>query len=497
MADRQPERTELAPGLEIARAVTGLWQVADIERKQGTLDPDRAALDLAAYAEAGFDSFDMADHYGSAEIIAGRFLAMVRGGRVQLPAGARPAAFTKWCPEPGPMTPAVVRAGIQRSLDRMRLDRIDLLQFHWWTFQHPAYLDALAELAQLRDEGRIRYLGVTNFDADHLRLLLEHGIPIATNQVSFSLLDRRAGERLSEVCRAYGVRLLAYGTLAGGFLSERWLGAPEPAEDAIGDWSKMKYRRFIAAAGGWPVLQSLLRALNAIARKHGVSIANVAARWVLEQPAVAAVIVGARLGEREHRADNLRLFAFALDAEDHAAIDASLAGAQRIPGDCGDEYRRPPYLTASGDLSHHLAALPSVFTATPVPGRPGRQRVSSGSRWEPIAGYSRAVRRGNRVLVSGTTATHGEGTMVCPGDAAGQAVYVMDKIAASLAALGASLEDVIRTRVYLRNADDCEAVSAVHGRYLGEVRPANTLVEVSRLIGDYLVEIEAEAELDP
>jgi enamine deaminase RidA (YjgF/YER057c/UK114 family) len=245
------------------------------------------------------------------------------------------------------------------------------------------------------------------------------------------------------------------------------------------------------------VLQSLLRALDGIARKHGVSIANVAARWVLEQPAVAAVIVGARLGEREHRADNLRLFTFALDEEDHAAITASLAGAQRIPGDCGDEYRRPPYLTASGDLSHHLAALPSVFTATPVPGGPGRQRVSSGSRWEPIAGYSRAVRRGNRVLVSGTTATHGEGTMVCPGDAAGQAVYVMDKIAASLAALGASLEDVIRTRVYLRNADDCEAVSAVHGRYLGEVRPANTLVEVSRLIGGYLVEIEAEAELDP
>ncbi len=121
----------------------------------------------------------------------------------------------------------------------------------------------------------------------------------------------------------------------------------------------------------------------------------------------------------------------------------------------------------------------------------------SPSVWEGIAGYSRAVRHGNRVLVSGTTATHGDGTVVCPGDPAGQAVYIMDKIAASLAALGAGLEDVVRTRIYLRDADQWEEVSRVHGRYLGEVRPANTLVEVSRLVGDYLVEIEAEAELDP
>jgi aryl-alcohol dehydrogenase-like predicted oxidoreductase/enamine deaminase RidA (YjgF/YER057c/UK114 family) len=497
MTGRRPDRTALAPGLEIARVVTGLWQVADIERSQRPLDPDRAALELAAYAEAGFDSFDMADHYGSAEIIAGRFLALVRDGRVALPPGARPAAFTKWCPEPGPMTREVVRAGIGRSLERMRLDRIDLLQLHWWSFQHPAYLDAMAELVRLREAGAIAHLGVTNFDADHLGLLLAHGIPIASNQVSFSLLDRRAARRLSEVCARHGVRLLAYGTLAGGFLSERWLGAPEPDAAAIPDWSKMKYRRFIAAAGGWPVLQSLLRALDAIARRHGVSIANVASRWVLEQPAVAAVIVGARLGEREHRADNLRLFHFALDAEDRAAIDAALAGARPIPGDCGDEYRRPPYLTASGDLSHHLASLPSPYRATPVRGRPGRQRVDTGSVWEGIAGYSRAVRRGNRVLVSGTTATHGDGTVVCPGNPGGQAVYIMDKIAASLAALGAGLEDVVRTRIYLRDADQWEPVSRVHGRYLGEVRPANTLVEVSRLVGDYLVEIEAEAELDP
>jgi aryl-alcohol dehydrogenase-like predicted oxidoreductase/enamine deaminase RidA (YjgF/YER057c/UK114 family) len=490
-----PERTELAPRLNISRVVTGLWQVADMERAGKTLDPDRAAGLLADYARAGFDTFDMADHYGSAEIITGRFLAMVRRGEVATPKGTRPVAFTKWCPEPGPMSAAVVRAGIQRSLDRMGLDRIDLLQFHWWMFEHPAYLDAMAEMARLQGEGKIAHLGLTNFNSDHLRLLLKQGIRIASNQVCFSLLDRRAADELSAVCREFGVRLLAYGTLGGGFLSERWLGKGEPRAGDIADWSKMKYNRFIGAIGGWAALQAILAAADRIARKHKVSIANVATRWVLEQPAVAAVIVGARLGEREHRADNLKLFSFALDEEDRALLDAAFAKTRRIPGDCGDEYRKPPYLTASGDLSHHLAQFPSIYTATPVRDRPGRQRIDSGSVWESIAGYSRAVRNGNRILVSGTTATHGNGEMVCPRDPAGQAVYILDKIAASISALGGSLADVVRTRIYLRDADQWEPVSRVHGRYFGDIRPANTLVESANLVGGYEVEIEAEAEI--
>ncbi len=129
-----------------------------------------------------------------------------------------------------------------------------------------------------------------------------------------------------------------------------------------------------------------------------------------------------------------------------------------------------------------------------MPGRSDRQRVDSGSVWEPIAGYSRAVREGNRIAVSGTTATHGAGRLVGAGDAAVQTVYTLDKIAASLKALGGSLDDVIRTRIYLRNIDDWRAVSEVHGRVFGHVRPANTLLQVAGLIGDgYLVEIEAEA----
>ena len=480
----KPGRTSLAPGLEISRIVTGLWQVADMERGGTLIDPRRGATALAEYVDAGFDTFDMADHYGSAEVITGELL----GGR---PSGST-RAFTKWCPPPGPMTAAIVREGVQRSLDRLRVPCIDLLQFHWWTFDHPGYLDAMAELARLRQEGLIAHLGLANFDTAHLRVLLAEGIPIASNQVCISLLDRRATEEMAQLCLERGVQLLAYGVLGGGFLGERWVGAPEPG--GVADWSKMKYQRFIQAVGGWDALQGVLAAAQQIGHKHGVSVSNVATRWVLEQPAVAAVIVGARLGESEHRADNLRVFGFALDDDDRARLASAFARTRRLPGDCGDEYRRPPFLTASGDLSHHLDALPPLWERVPVPGHADRWNISSGSVWEPLAGYSRATRVGNRILVSGTTATHGSGQLIGRNDAAAQTTYILDKIEASIKSLGGRLEDVVRTRVYLSDANDWQAVSAVHGRYFGTVRPANTLLQVGALIGDgYRVEIEAEA----
>jgi aryl-alcohol dehydrogenase-like predicted oxidoreductase/enamine deaminase RidA (YjgF/YER057c/UK114 family) len=480
-----PDRYELAPGLTISRVLTGLWQVADIERTSGEIDPEKGADDLARYVDAGFDTFDMADHYGTSEIIAGTLLKRDKG--------QRPKAFTKWCPPPGPMTADIVRAGVTARLERLGVSQVDLLQFHWWSFEHPAWLDALHEMTALRDEGLIGEIGVTNFDAAHLHLALADGIPLRTNQVSFSLIDRRAAGPLAELCRTSQVRILAYGTLCGGFLSERWLGADEPRE--IADWSKMKYKRFIDTAGGWAVFQGILKAANDIARKHGVSIANVATRWVLDQTGVAGVIVGARLGENMHATDNARLFSYELDAEDHARLDHAFDASTAIPGDCGDEYRKPPFLTASGDLSHHLDQMPLVHDKEPAPHRPDADRVLSGSKWEDIAGYCRAQRIGDRILVSGTTATAGSDRPVARGDAAAQTTFILDKIQAALSALGARAEDVVRTRIYLTDEKDVLAVSRAHGRVFKDIKPANTLVVVAGLIGDYCVEIEAEALL--
>ena len=132
-----------------------------------------------------------------------------------------------------------------------------------------------------------------------------------------------------------------------------------------------------------------------------------------------------------------------------------------------------------------------------MPGHAGRWRVSSGSQWEPLAGYARAVRSGQRILVSGTTATHGTARLVGRGDAGAQAAWVLDKIAAAIGALGGRIDDVVRTRVYLADVADADAVAREHGRVFGEIRPANTFVQVGALVGEgYLVEIEAEAEVE-
>ncbi len=174
------------------------------------------------------------------------------------------------------------------------------------------------------------------------------------------------------------------------------------------------------------------------------------------------------------------------------ASTSAFAATKPIPGDCGDEYRRPPYLTASGDLSHHLDAIPSVYAAEPVPGLPGRLRVSSGSVWEPIAGYSRAVRVKDTIRVSGTTATHGGDRCVAPGDPGAQTTYILDKIAASITALGGRMEDVVRTRIYLatpRNGSRSRApMAACSARSCRPIRWS----QAGDLIGDYEVEIEAE-----
>jgi enamine deaminase RidA (YjgF/YER057c/UK114 family) len=331
---------------------------------------------------------------------------------------------------------------------------------------------------------------LTNFDTAHLHIVLHSGIDIVSNQVCYSLLDLRARDAMTKLCLQRGVKLLAFGTVAGGFLTERWLAKPEPDWQDLDTWSQMKYRRFIDAAGGWASFQDLLHAVDKVARGHGVSMANIASRYILEQPAVGGVIIGARLGESEHIQDNLGLFQFSLDEHGRSVIDDALAKLQLIPGDCGDEYRRSPFLTASGDLSHHLESFPPPYEVQR--GADGRSMALSGTPWEELAGYCRAVRLGDRILVSGTTSTHYDRT-IGGTDAAAQLHFVVDKVDGALQSLGSRLEDVVRTRVYVRDLSDWEAVARAHGMRFRDILPANTLVQAQLVGAEYLVEMEVEA----
>jgi enamine deaminase RidA (YjgF/YER057c/UK114 family) len=268
------------------------------------------------------------------------------------------------------------------------------------------------------------------------------------------------------------------------------LDQPDPLQKELNTWSQMKYKRFIDAAGGWELFQNILRTIKKVADKHQVSIANIASRFLLENEAVAGVIVGARLGENEHIADNKKIFGIDLQPEDIEAIIKVLSKLTPIPGDCGDEYRKPPFLTASGDLSHHLETIPKSFK--PLKARANREQVFSGTVWEDFAGYCRAVKEGNRIHVSGTTSTHGD-LMIGGNDAAAQAHFAIDKIEAAIESFGGTLTDVVRTRIFVNDIKDWEVVARAHGERFSGINPANTLVE-ARLVGEgYLVEIEAEA----
>lgn len=321
------ETTELAPGYRIPRIVRGGWQLAG---DHGPVDRQRAIDEIAAFVDAGLNTVDGADIYTGVEQLYGDFNARRRAQ------GLAPLqVHTKCVPDFDDLArvdEAYVRRIVERSLQRLQVDRLDLVQFHWWDYRVDGWLPAAQTLAALQREGKVRLLGGTNFDTPHTLAMIDGGVPLVAMQVQYSLLDRRPAHRLVPEAGARGVQLLCYGTLAGGFFSERWLGAPEPGAELI-NRSLIKYKLVIDDFGGWAAFQALLQACKAIGDKHGVGIATVATRWVLDQPGVAAAIVGARYAD--HLQQTLAVFGLKLDAEDHARLAPILAAH---PGPEGDTY---------------------------------------------------------------------------------------------------------------------------------------------------------------
>lgn len=324
---RMVERYELAPGYTMSRLLKGGWHLAG---GHGEVDRQQAIDDMAAFVEAGITSFDCADHYTGVEELIGDF----RAAYPEL--GRRIEIHTKFVPDYDRLTScdrAYVESIIDRSLKRLRVDCLDLVQFHWWNYAVPGYVEAMQVLDALRRAGKIRLLGLTNFNTATTREIVAAGVPVAATQVQYSVLDARPERGLVEYCQQHKIGLLCYGTLAGGFLSESWLGAPEPQEP-LANRSLTKYKLIIEDFGGWALFQELLGVLHRIGQAQGCNIGQVATRTVLDRPGVAGAIVGAT--STKHLAGNLKIDRLRLTPAQQAELAAVLAKRQGPPGDCYD-----------------------------------------------------------------------------------------------------------------------------------------------------------------
>jgi aryl-alcohol dehydrogenase-like predicted oxidoreductase len=322
-------RAQIAPGYTVSCLLKGGWQLAG---GHGPVDAAAALSDMDRFVDAGITTFDCADIYTGVEALIGEWLKQ-RGTRS---AAVPVQVHTKYVPDldrlPAHSRADVVR-GIDRSLARLGVDRLDLVQLHWWDYDVPGYVDAAAWLDELRRAGKIRHIGVTNFDRERLAEIVAAGIPVVSHQLQYSVLDRRPANGIAAQCARNGIGLLCYGALAGGFLSDRYLGRPDPALP-LENRSLVKYRLIIDEFGGWARFQDMLTALGAVASRHGAGIGAVALRWVLDQPGVSGVIVGAR--HARHLDQSRQACALALDEDDRAIIARVQAASSGPTGDTYD-----------------------------------------------------------------------------------------------------------------------------------------------------------------
>lgn len=332
------ETIQLAPDFSICRILNGMWQVAG---GHGQINHDSAISQMLDYNEKGFNTWDMADIYGPAESFYGDFRNEIekKKGKNEL---EKIQGFTKFVPNPGSMTRSIVEHYIDQSMKKMNVDVIDVIQFHWWDYNDANYIDALHELTNLRDNGKISHLALTNFDTERMQVMVDDGIQLVSNQVQYSIIDQRPNVKMASFCKNHDMKILAYGTLLGGLLTENYLGIPKPTQADLDTYSLQKYMNMIDAWGGWNLFQELLVVLDDIAKKHNVQIANVATRFILDRPAVAGTIIGSRLGLSDHIEQNSKTFSLQLQNDDFEKIKSVTSKANNLfesIGDCGGEYR--------------------------------------------------------------------------------------------------------------------------------------------------------------
>ena len=304
----------------ISRVINGGWQLAG---GHGPIDRSSAVEGFEQFLFSGVNTFDCADIYNGVETMLGEFVANIRK-KYSDEIASQIKIHTKFVPDLNELATCdeiYVEKIIDRSLNRLKVDQLHLVQFFWWDLSIGSPVTVMSSLKRLQEKGKIRYLGITNWDAKDVKLFVDAGMEIVSAQVQYSVLDQRPKNNLVAWCEKNDAKLLCYGTLAGGFLNESWLGVPDPGF-TFENRSLIKYRLIIDEFGGWASFQNLLLTLEKCAKKHNRSISAIATRYVLEQPQVAAAIIGSRSAAR--LTDTLSVYDFELDSEDHALIEIIL-----------------------------------------------------------------------------------------------------------------------------------------------------------------------------
>jgi len=310
------QRIEIKPGYSVSKVIKGGWHLAG---GHGNINESKALEDMREFVKAGITTFDCADIYTGVEELIGKFREKYQD---EFRAGELPPIqiHTKYVPDYSALATLKKEDTVKiidRSLKRLKVERLDLVQFSWWDYQFPGYVDAALHLSELQKSGKIRYIGITNFDTKRIQEMLDAGAEITTNQVQYSLLDRRVETNMTTLAQKHDIPFLCYGSVAGGFLSDRYLGTPDPIQPHE-NRSLTKYRLIIDEFGGYGLFQELLKTLRIIANKYNVGIAEIASKYVLQKPMVASVIVGAR--NNKHLGSLKKLDSFSLDNDDLTSI---------------------------------------------------------------------------------------------------------------------------------------------------------------------------------
>ncbi|MBA9026422.1 aldo/keto reductase [Peribacillus huizhouensis] len=323
------ERFELAKDYTISRVINGCWQLSEGHSLQTNLDKQDIMKAFNMLVEKGFTTFDCADIYTGTEEFLGEFLKQLKHGSTISPNDIQ--IHTKYVPDINLLSDVdftYTEKIIDRSLKRQNRDVLDLVQFHWWDYDVPGYIETAGDLLRLKEKGKIRNIAVTNFDTKHLKEIVDAGIPIVSCQNQYSVFDRRPEKELLEYCKIKGISLLCYGTLSGGLLAEKWLGKTSIQPDTR---SHVKYLQVIEETLGWVGYQELLLLLDKIAKKYSVNIAHVATKYILSQQGVGASIIGVR--NSSHVESNAQIFSFELDCSDIEEINHFLHNYSILEGE--------------------------------------------------------------------------------------------------------------------------------------------------------------------